>query len=111
MTDDALIALIQQLQVEVETLGVRGVNVASAEQINWFRHTRDRVAEMGAEHLAQKMSPLIESMEGQGTAGSARLLDLLTTIRVFDRVLTLQIAEANLAHMAAAGPVECGDAG
>ena len=109
MTDDALISLIQQLQVEVETLGVRGVNVASAEQINWFRHTRDRVAEMGAEHLAQKMSSLIESMEGHGKSGSARLLDLLTTIRVFDRVLTLQIAETSLAHVAAGGLVECGD--
>ena len=109
MTDDALIALIQQLQDEVETLGVRGVNVASAEQTNWFRHTRDRVAEMGAEHLAQKMSPLIDSMEGQGNAGSARLLHLLTTIRVFDRVLTLQIAENSLSHVAKGGPIDCGD--
>lgn len=101
MTDDGLISIVTQLQVEVETLGIRGVSAASSEQLNWFRHTRNRVSEMGAEFLSQKMTPLIDCMEGGGTDGATRLLDLLTTIRVFDRVLTLQTAEERLQAMAA----------
>jgi len=97
--DDSLISLVAQLRNETETLGVRGVRVASSEQVNWFRHTRDRLTEMGAEFLAQKLSRLIDSIDADDSLGAGRLLDLLTTIRVFDRVLTLQTAESALIHM------------
>lgn len=101
MTDEALISLITQLRTESEALGVRGVSLASVEQINWFRHTRDRLAESGAQFVAEKLTRLIDSMESTSSAGAGRLLDLLTTLRVFDRILTLQTAEACLTQLTA----------
>ena len=41
MSNEALISTISQLQAEVETLGLRGPAAASAEQLQWLRHTRD----------------------------------------------------------------------
>ena len=96
MTDDAIISIIQQLKTETETLGIRGISVPSEEQLRWFRHTRDRTAETGAGFLASKLTQLIDSLERGDKDAAGRLLDLLTSIRVFDRVLTLQTAETAL---------------
>ena len=99
MSNEALISTISQLQAEVETLGLRGLRAASAEQLQWLRHTRDSLSEMGAEFLAAKMTQLLASMEQTQSDAAARLLDLLTTIRVFDRVLTMQTVESILSPL------------
>ena len=82
MSNEALISTVSQLQAEVETLGLRGLRAASTEQLQWLRHTRDTLSEMGAEFLAAKMTQLLASMEQTQSDAAARLLDLLTTIRV-----------------------------
>ena len=61
--DDALMQLVTQLQQEVESLCVRGVRAASSEQLSWFKHAHDRMAEMGAQYLAGKISNLLEAVE------------------------------------------------
>ena len=88
--------LIVRLQKEIEAICIRGIRAISSEQLNWLRNTRDRVREMGAEFLSEKISSLLVSIDSDDRAASAKLLDLLTTVRVFERTLTLKVAAAKL---------------
>ena len=45
------------------------------------------------------MTQLLASIEQTQSDAAARLLDLLTTIRVFDRVLTMQTVEGMLSPL------------
>ena len=82
-------------------LGMRGLRAVSIEQLNWLKHTRDSLREMGAEYLARKMTELMDAIDRNDSTSAARFLDLLTSIRVFDRVLTLESSEHALRRMAA----------
>ena len=94
--DRTLIQLVEQLQIEVESLCIRGIQAVSGEQINWFTNTRQSFEEMGAEFLASKISDLLNKIDNNAAAAPGSLLDLLTSVRVFERVVTLRCAEAAL---------------
>jgi hypothetical protein len=88
--------LIVQLQKEIEALCIRGIRAITSEQLNWLRNSRDRLRELGAEFLAEKISRLLSSIDSDEKNAPSRLLDLLTTVRVFERTLTLKITADKL---------------
>ena len=90
---EELIDLIGRVSLEVETLCVRGLRSVDPSRLQWLQSTHESFAEMGAEYLARKLKSLIESIEGDGRGGSAALFDLMTTLRVSERRLTLQRAQ------------------
>ena len=95
-TDQRLLDLLLRLQRETELLCVRGVRALSTEQHNWFDNASDQLGEMGAEFLSQKITAFLQAVDADDRLASGRLLDLLTTIRIFERVLTLRNAETVL---------------
>jgi hypothetical protein len=96
---EELIELIQRVSSEVEILCVRGVRHVDQARAQWLASTRDSFAAMGAEYLAGKMNRLIEAFENHSINGPAALLDLMTTLRVSERRLTLQLAETQLPEL------------
>ena len=96
MSNDALLSTVLQVHREIEAVGLRGVAVISAEQLNWLRNTLTAIEEMGAEFLATRLRQFLESSEQRDKQAGARLLELLTTLRVFERALTLEAAQIQL---------------
>lgn len=96
---EQIIELITRLQAELEGLCIRGLRAISTEQLNWLKASRDSLMAMGAEHLAGKITALLEQIEVDSDESSRRLLDLLTTVRVFERTATLREASVSLANL------------
>ncbi|QDT48949.1 hypothetical protein [Symmachiella dynata] len=101
MSNNAILSTVLQVHREVEAAGFRGIAVISAEQLNWLRNTLTAIEEMGAEFLAQRLRRFIESAEQQDKHAGARLLELLTTLRLFERALTLEAAQFQLGGLCA----------
>ena len=93
-TENDLEPTLLRLKTEVEAIGVRGVRSIEGEQLNWLKHTCESLAGMGAEYLAGQLQRFIEAVESNPGSSAARFLELLTTIRVFQRTLTVESVHA-----------------
>lgn len=96
---DDVMGLFQRLQSELEGICIRGVQSVSAEEIRWLDDTQDRLAAAGAGYLASVVQRFVESLQNAPRQSPARLLELLTVVRVFERVETLDAAHSVLAHL------------
>ncbi|MEM7560200.1 MAG: hypothetical protein AAF394_13860 [Planctomycetota bacterium] len=97
--EESLHSLVQDLQKEMENIAARGIRAIEAEQLRWLKSNAGQLAAMGAQHLADRITRLTEAMEADHKA-PARLYELLTTLKVFERVLTLETAQAQLTELA-----------
>lgn len=88
--------VLARLQQEVEAIGTRGLRAVSNEQLAWLRHTSESIGAMGAEFMSSRIRSFLEAQQA-GRDDSARcFLELLTTLRVFERVLTLEVIQEQL---------------
>ena len=88
--EDDLDHVLEQLKTEMEAIGARGVRSLASDQLHWLQHTQKSLASMGAGFLACKLQRFIDSLETADGGAAERFLDLLTTIRVFQRTLTIE---------------------
>ena len=97
---ESLIELIQNITREVESIGARGIRTVSPEQLRWLKSTKNQLVEMGAQVLADRIEQLIDAIESDQKP-AAKLYQLLTTTKVFERVLTLKDSRETLERMVA----------
>ena len=95
---ESLIELIQSITREVESIGVRGIRTISTEQLRWLKSTKNQLAEMGAQFLADNMEQLIDAIESDEKP-AAKLYQLLTTAKVFERAITLKDSQEKLERL------------
>ena len=91
-----IVQTIESLQGELDDLLVRGLRAAEPSTLN---HLRARTAEfhrIGAEHMAERLSTLVGAIEADDPSAAAALLQAQTSLRLFERVLSLEVAEATL---------------
>jgi hypothetical protein len=100
MTDEAF-PIVQRLHQEIESLVVRGLRAATSENIQWLRHAHETLDALGAEFLAGLISKLLYEIEQDDPQSAASLLRLQTSVRLFDRVLTIETARFHLTALAA----------
>ncbi len=93
---DDVMALFQRLQVELEAMCIRGVQSAATDEIRWLDDTQTRLAEAGAGYLAGVVATFVDSLRHAPRDAPRKLLELLTVARVFERVETLDTANAAL---------------
>ena len=62
---------------------------------------REEFQRIGAEHLAGQIGALIAAIQNDDRAAAAALLRAQTSLRLFERVLTLEVAAAQLQALAA----------
>jgi hypothetical protein len=90
-------ATIETLRGELERLAVRGLRTASAEDLRALSSAQEELARIGAEHVAGRLAELLSAVRDDARDGAARLLRTQTSLRVFERVLTLEDVGARLA--------------
>lgn len=94
-----VVELFRAMQTELESIVVRGVQSVDTEEIRWLSDTRDRLGEMGAGFLSSMLDQFIEAVREDRRRAAPVLLRLLTVVRVFERVETLDAAAEALERM------------
>jgi DNA-binding GntR family transcriptional regulator len=87
---------LDRLHAAMDDLVVRGVRSAGATEIAKIAALRDEFRTAGAEHLAEKLGTLLDAVKDGDRSAARALMRAVTTFRLFDRVLTLEVAKAHL---------------
>jgi hypothetical protein len=87
---------LDRLHGAMDDLVVRGVRAAGPKDVAKLTALRDEFRTAGAEHLAEKLTTLITAVESGDRGAAGALMRAVTTFRLFDRMLTLEVAKAAL---------------
>jgi hypothetical protein len=88
---------LDRLYAAMDDLVVRGVRAAGPKDLARLAALRDEFRAAGAEHLAGRLATLIDAVQADDRAAAPALLRALTSLRLFDRTLTLEVAAQALA--------------
>src|SRR5439155_27307982 len=89
---DEIVQTIDRLQGEFEALITRGLRAASAQDLATLRAIREEFERIGADHLAGRIATVIDAIGNDDRAASPALLRAQSSLRVFERILTLEAA-------------------
>jgi hypothetical protein len=95
-----VIRAVERLRGEFDDLAVRGLRTAGPEHLASLDALRDEFRRVGAEHLAGLIGAVAEAIRANDRAAARALLRAQASLRVFERVLTLEVAAEALAALA-----------
>jgi hypothetical protein len=87
---------LDRLHAAMDDLVVRGVRAAGAQELARLTALRDEFRTAGAEHVAERLTALVLAVQSGEHTGAAALMRAVTTVRLFDRMLTLEVARTSL---------------
>lgn len=94
-----IVQTIAHVQRAFEDLAVRGLHSAGPEQVATLSALREEFERIGAEHLAGQIAAVVEALRGGEARAAAALMQAQASLRVFERVLTLQVAAQTLSTL------------
>jgi len=89
---------IRHLQGEFEDLCVGGLQCVGVERLPRLESLRDELTAIGAAHLSQNLDNLIAALRANDKSAAAALLRAQASLRVFERLLTLEAVSVEFAH-------------
>ncbi len=89
---------IQHLERTFDELMLRGLRAAGPSEINTLSNIKDECERIGAFHLASRIEAIVDAINSNNRSGAAALMKAQTSLRLFDRILTLEIAQSALMH-------------
>jgi hypothetical protein len=95
-------AALDRLHAALEDHVVRGLRAAGPSDLKRLTALRAEFQTAGAGHLADRLSTLLDTIAAGDRAAAPALLRALTALRLFDRMLTLEVAGQMLAEPEAA---------
>jgi hypothetical protein len=96
---DEVVLSIQRLRQEFEGLVVRGLRAVDSGQLSTLANIGEEFSRIGADHLAGRIGTLVEAIRNDDRSAAAALLRAQTSLRLFERILTLEVAAASLHAM------------
>ena len=84
---------LDRLHSALDDLTVRGVRAAGPQDLNRLSALRDEFRGAGAGHIADRLESAIEAVRADDRGSAAALLRAMTSARLFDRMLTLNVVE------------------
>lgn len=91
-----IIDTLHHLLHEFEDLAVGGLRAVGPERIKQLDHLKEAFERAGSLHLAKRLGNLADAIrEDSRTAGDA-LMRAQASVRMFDRILTLEVVEDQL---------------
>jgi hypothetical protein len=103
--------IVDHLQGLLENLVTRGLRSAGLAERNALATLGGELTRVGASHLAQRVLDLKGALETDDRDAPNRLLKAQASLRLFERVLTLEVARASLQNWlqnASGGTGGCG---
>lgn len=97
---DEIVQTIERLQGEFEDLAVRGLRSVGPQHLGTLQAVREEFERIGAGHLAGRIAAVVEAIRSDDRGAAAALLRAQAELRVFERILTLEVAgEIIRSHM------------
>ena len=87
---------ISRLQAEFEDLAVRGLRTAGTQHLAPLKAMREEFERIGAAHLAGRVARVITAIEAEDSGAASALLQARTSLRLFERVVSLEAAAEHL---------------
>lgn len=92
------LGLALRLGALLDDVAVRGLRACGAEELARLRSQRDGLAGMGATYLAEVLDVLLADLDSGRREGARSLLRARTSLRVFERLLSLRMVGGALAE-------------
>lgn len=93
---DELVITLEQLRRELEELAIRGLRAVTSRQRGRLGQIREELAGSGVAHLAAAITQLEQALGTDNPAAGAALFRTQTALRVFERLLTLEVVQIQL---------------
>jgi hypothetical protein len=90
---------VDRLNAALADLVVRGLRSAGPAQLAPLEALREEFGRIGAEHLAGRLGELLDAVRNEDRSAAAALLRAQTSLRLFERLLTLEHAQGLLAAL------------
>ncbi len=87
---------LDRLHAALDDLAVRGLRAAGPQDLAKLSALRDEFRAAGAGHIAERLHTVIEAVRADERGAAASLLRAMTATRLFDRMLTLEVAASML---------------
>ena len=93
---DEIVHTVERLQTALEDLAVRGLRSAGPGDLAALTALRQEFERIGADHLAGRIGAVVDAIRNGDRAAAAALMRAQASLRLFDRILTLDVAAAVL---------------
>jgi hypothetical protein len=100
---DEVTQTIETVRRALEDLVVRGTRAAGTDQTRQLEALRDELGRHDAHHLESRLDELAQALRGGDAKAPALLFRAQTSLRVFERVLTLDVARGLLGQIGMPG--------
>src|SRR5438477_3869916 len=87
---------LDRLHAVMDDLAVRGLRAAGPQDLAKLTALRDEFRAAGAGHVAERLNTAIEAVRADDRGAAVSLLRAMTVVRLFDRMLTLEVAAGML---------------
>lgn len=84
---------LDHLQRTFEDLMLRGLKAAGPGEVNTLSNIREECERIGAYHLASRVEDILTAIQKNDRSGAAAVMRAQTSLRLFDRILTLETAQ------------------
>ena len=91
-----IVQTIESLQSELDDLLVRGLRATEPATLARLRAREEEFERIGAGHMAQRLAKLSTAIDNDDPAAAKALLEAQTSLRLFERVLTVEVAGTTL---------------
>lgn len=89
-------AALDRLQGAMEDIALRGLRAAGAAEMAKLRSLADEFRTAGAGHLGDRLDSVVQSISTNDREAVVALLRAMTSARLFDRMLTLEVCSSML---------------
>jgi hypothetical protein len=87
---------LDRLHTALDDLAMRGLRAAGPQDLARLTALRDEFKDAGAGHIAERLATTIDAVRADDRGSAATLLRAMVASRLFDRMLTLEVAAAML---------------
>ncbi len=109
---EEIVQTVERLTAQFEDLVVRGVRSRGSEHLTVLDAMRTEFERIGAGHLASRVADLVTAIKNDDRGAAKALLRAQTSLRLFERLLTLEVAQNTLQGFVSGGaPGGFGDGG
>jgi hypothetical protein len=96
-------ATLEALRAELDGLTVRGLRTAGPKDLAKLAAMHEELQRIGASFLARRLGALLEKTRADDRGAARAMMQVQSTLRVFERVLTLDTVAAELSATLADG--------
>src|SRR5262245_49827891 len=88
-----ILQTLEHVRATLDDLCIRGLRSAGSEQINTLTTLEQEFERIGAAHVASRLGTVIRAVRSGGHDGPKHVMRAQASVRLFERILTLSVAE------------------